>query len=318
MELAEQMNRMVHPVLPAEKAKAQVMQIKAAAQAQKHAKGQQQWKWAFAAIGTLAVVGVLLVGLVAGLFLNTSSVKAARLSNVAGIVEISKDAGQTWSFADNGDTLKTGDSLRTYIDSSTVLTYPDGSVVAVGADAAFEITTLEYSKKTLRVSILQTAGETTHWVVPVKEDGFYLVNTLNGTAEVHGTVFNVNVPDAGLSRFSVLEGKVAVSNTDNEVFLTPGQVTLAESNGTLVDPAYDFSLKGIIEQQNADGTWVVNGVTFGVTEETRISGDPLVGDTVHVAGRTLEEGGRIADVIMLSKLEKEILSFSGVVESTGS
>lgn len=314
-ELVSRLQQVDHPALAADKASAQVTQLKVAARAQRTASAQKSWKWILAVTGTVVMVTLVVIGFMAGLLRNVQQVQAASLDNINGIVEISKDAGQTWIVVEDGEGLASGDGLRTYTDSGVMLTFPDGSVVAVGEEAEIFVSTLEYQKRVLTLELLQTAGETTHWVVPVRESGKYLVNTVTGTAQVHGTVFNINVPDAGLARFAVTDGLVEVSNDGNEVFLAAGQVTLAEGDGTLVPAAYDFSLKGELESIGADGTWTVSGVTFKGTEDTRLKGEFVVGDFIHVIGRVLESGERVADMIMYSQVDKEILCFSGTVES---
>ncbi|MBP8857756.1 MAG: FecR domain-containing protein, partial [Anaerolineaceae bacterium] len=314
-ELVNRLQKMDHPTLAAEKANVQVTQLKVAARAQRTASAQKSWKWILAVTGTVVMVTLVVTGIMAGLLRNVQQVQAASLDNLNGIVEISKDAGQTWAVVEDGEELASGDGLRTYADSSVMLTFPDGSVVQVGEEAEVFVSTLEYQKRVLTLELLQTAGETTHWVVPVREGGKYLVNTITGTAQVHGTVFNVNVPDAGLARFAVTDGLVEVSNDGNEILLAAGQVTLAEEDGSLVPAAYDFSLKGELEAIGTDGTWMVSGVTFKVTEDTRLKGEFVVGDFIHVIGRVLDSGERVADMIMYSQVDKEILCFSGTVES---
>jgi len=314
-ELANRLQQMDHPNLPAEKAQAQMAQLKAATRAQRSAAAPKTWKWVMAVAGTVAVVSILVIGIVTGLFSNVQQVQAASLDNVSGIVEVSNDIGQTWAVVEDGEELASGSGIRTYTGSSVLLTFPDGSVVQVGEEAEVYVTSLNYSKKTLKLVMLQTAGETTHWVVPIKEGGQYMVNTMTGAAQVHGTVFNVNVPDAGLARFAVTDGIVAVSNAGSEVLLAAGQATLAELDGTLVPAAYDFSIKGMLESMGTDGTWIVNGVSFQVTEDTRLKGEFVEGDFIHVIGRVLESGDWMADLIMYSQVDKEIPSFSGTVES---
>jgi len=314
-EMANRLQQMEHPSLPAEKAQAHIAQLKSATRTQRSAAAPRTWKWVLAVVGTVAVVSVLVIGMVAGFFSNVQQGQAASLDNVSGIVEISNDIGQTWTVVEDGEDLASGGGIRTYAGSSVLITFPDGSVVQVGEEAEVYVTSLEYSKKTLKLVMLQTAGETTHWVVPIKEGGQYLVNTMTGAAEVHGTVFNVNVPDVGLTRFAVTDGIVAVSNAGSEVLLAAGQATLAELDGTLVPAAYDFSLKGVLESIGTDGTWTVNGVSFMVTEDTRLKGEFVAGDFIHVIGRVLESGDRVADMVMYSQVDKEILCFSGTVDS---
>ncbi len=211
-KLADRLQKLEHPNLSPDVAKAQVAQLRAATISQHKAQKHSTGKWLLTFGSSAAVVGVLIFALVAGLFGNVKQVQAARLSNIAGIVEVTSDIGNSWTIASEDTTIKAGDGLRTYTGSNVLLTFQDGSVVQVGEDAEFYISRLEYQDGILNMVMLQIAGETNHWVIPIKDGGQYRVNTLTGSAQVHGTVFNVNVPEAGLARFAVTDGLVAVSN----------------------------------------------------------------------------------------------------------
>ncbi|MEL7644598.1 MAG: hypothetical protein AAGU25_10885, partial [bacterium] len=93
-ELVSRLRQVDHPALAADKASAQVTQLKVAARAQRTASAQKSWKWILAVTGTVVMVTLVVIGFMAGLLRNVQQVQAASLDNINGIVEISKDAGQ--------------------------------------------------------------------------------------------------------------------------------------------------------------------------------------------------------------------------------
>ena len=57
--------------------------------------------------------------------------------------------------------------------------------------------------------------------------------------------------------------------------------------------AGQVSFKGVVERIGAD-TWVVSGVSLTVNLQTRIKGNPAVGDTVTVEAVTVPTGTKVA------------------------
>ena len=151
---------------------------------------------------------VVLTGASRGLGLALAwpgSVRAATLMDVVGKVEVaSSSTSANWHQVESGDKLYSGQRLRTGAGSSATLVYFEGSRTTVGASADLTLTRLDGSwGNVLRLTLLQTAGETNHSVVPLRgKDSQFVVNTPAGSATVHGTIFDVAVDKLGGALFS--------------------------------------------------------------------------------------------------------------------
>jgi transmembrane sensor len=113
--------------------------------------------------------------------------------------------------------IKLSDGTKIWLNSGTTLRYPD-----------------RFAEKTRSVSI---EGEAYFEVVKMKDKPF-TVNTSDIKVEILGTSFNLSayLEDATTS-VTLVEGKVAVQNTNSETIATlnPGQMVTKNKNGTKLD-----------------------------------------------------------------------------------
>ncbi len=199
--------------------------------------------------------------------------------DIGGKVEVAaNDASSTWKPLREGDAVHSGQRIRTGEAASVTLVFFEGSRATLGANADVTLATLDGNwDRTLSVVFNQHSGKTSHSVVPLRgKESKYLVQTPSGTASVHGTVFSVAVGKDGKARFAVDTGKVLVSSQNTEVMLDAGQVTASEPGQPSLLTGYQFELKGILSSMVGD-VWTVNGVSFKVTADTFIEGDPQLG-----------------------------------------
>ncbi len=244
---------------------------------------------------------------------------AARLAEVNGLVEVAASNSDDWRIVSAGDTLRAGQRLRTYDASSVALTFPEGSRTVLSENTEISLAALKSGLGgTITLELLQNSGNTSHRVVPFNgKNSAYVVNTPGGQARVHGTTFDVAVETGGLSRFSVTTGKVEVVNAGRQVFLNPGQASLAGAEIGVQDAAYTFSLRGTL--QSIEGSvWTVDGVKITLTDLTQITGTPAVGSIVQVDGRVLADATWQADTVAVitdTDPQPQVLSFTGVLES---
>lgn len=267
---------------------------------------------------SLGLAGVALLALLAVLvFRAPASARAATLTDVQGVVEIasSPEAGD-WTIATEGQSIHQGEVVRTRPDSSARLVYFEGSQTLLEADSAVLIEALSGSwGKVLKAQLRQLYGQTDHRVVPFQsKDAYYRVETPAGMAEVHGTVFGVDVDPTDGVYYSVDHGKVAVSQQGATVFLTAGQATLVEPQSTPEDPSYAFYIQGPIESMEGE-SWVVGGTPVTVASSLATGFQP--GDWVVIRGRILPDGTYLADRVTYAKNEQVKLRFTGVIESIG-
>lgn len=279
-----------------------------------------QWpRWAFAAglTGAVAAVMLAMVTLAAfGLWLaGPRSARTATLMELNGQVEVAAVDGD-WRLAQEGERVGLDARIRTGGFSSATLLFYEGSRATLAANTDLSITRLGGSwNKVLKVGLNQYTGQTSHSVVPLHSpDGRYQVLTPSGLASVRGTVFKVDVSPDGQSWFAVERGKVWVSQANTQVVLVAGQATASRPDATPQDPAYQFSLSGVVTLIEGN-TWTVNDVPFQVTSETIKSGNPDFGSYVLVEGRVLEDDSRVADKITAIDNHEETSSFTGVIES---
>jgi hypothetical protein len=267
--------------------------------------------------GAAAAIMLAMVSLAAfGLWLaGPRSARTAILLDLNGQVELANSSDE-WHLAEVGERIGEGTRIRTGDASSATLLFYEGSRATLSADTDLSISRLGGSwNKVLKVGLNQYTGQTSHSVVPLHSpDGRYQVLTPSGLASVRGTVFKVAVNPGGQSHFAVERGRVLVSQSDVQVMLVAGQATASQPDDLPQDPAYQFSLSGVVTSIEGD-VWVVNDVPFLVTIETTQTGDSQFGSFVLVEGRIFEDGSRIADRITVVADQEEASTFTGILES---
>jgi hypothetical protein len=279
-----------------------------------------RWVVPVAASAVALVAVIAFVSLIALGFWWTGAVRAqsATLADVSGEVLMAPaSADGEWRPVSDGSRLRPGQQLRVGADSAASLVFYEGSRVALNAGSQVTLEQLSGNWfKTLKVVLVQEAGTTQHSVVPLRGSrSHYRVITPSGIASVHGTSFSVALDEGGYARFSVDTGEVLVQRETSEVTLTAGQAAVAQSDASTLDAAYQFTLIGLLTGMDPDG-WSVNGVTFKVTPDTRIIGEPQVDLQVFVEGRIVNDE-RIADRVLVLTDGQTQSSFTGILESIG-
>ena len=277
--------------------------------------------WVIPAMAGLAALLAVCVFLAAGIgfwFSGPTAAKAATLMDVNGYVEVQAPNG-SWTVAQEGQQVRQGDRVRTSGASSATLLFYEGSRASLGPNTNLVLKTVAGQWGSgLKVDLVQVSGKTDNSVVPLRgKNSQYLVEAPGGTASVHGTKFNVAVVNGGDSLFAVHTGKVEVVNPKSRVFVTAGQVTSVDPGQVAEAPAYQFTLDGTLA--SVDGsTWTVAGTPFQLTAATVISGQPNLGDDIHVEGRIQSTGAWAADTVDRANVSEPGASFSGLVEQMGS
>jgi len=168
------------------------------------------------ALATLAVLCAVALLLVGGLWMvKPQNARAAVAMEVAGVVEMASGPdASNWVLVKDGYKIRHGQRIRTGDEAGVTLVFFEGSRLTLGANADITLAKVNgRSDRSLQVVIEQTAGRTTHSVVPLQgKNSLYEVHTPSGSASVHGTIFSVAVDEAGKSHFAVDKGKVLVSN----------------------------------------------------------------------------------------------------------
>ncbi len=283
------------------------------------------WNWSRVVMAS-GIAGAAVILLVAAIsviglslwFGGPRAAQVATLMDVNGVVGVGPlDSNEGWELVSEGMQVREGQRIRTGADGNVTLVFFEGTRSTLGPDT--DLTLVEVGggwNETLKVALDQHAGDSIHSVVPLQgKRSAYQVDTPSGTVTVWGTVFEVSVAADGKARVVVERGKVQVSGQEDEVLLEAGQATTAQA-GALGEPAYWFEIAGIVSEIEGE-FWTVGGVSFKVTAETEVKGDPEVGSYVKVEGRILDDGTRVADEMKVILGDGEQSTFTGEVEVMG-
>jgi hypothetical protein len=237
----------------------------------------------------------------------------AVLVNPHGLVEIM--SGDTWQAAQAGDFLTAGSQLRTGALSSAALLFKDGSSVQIGSSSELLIESLDAGApgSARQIVMVQSAGRSVYDVASVDDEtSRFVVHTPYGDATAHGTAFAVRVSEVQAALY-VTEGSVEMSGKETSVMVDTGQMT---SVGPEDDPLPPTTyITGVGEVNYIGDTWVIDGETFTTHEFTLVMGNPQVGDIVFFEAHVLDDGTRVADLIVLVRRNpNNTFSLTGTVE----
>jgi hypothetical protein len=255
---------------------------------------------------------------------NSSVIRTAQdphtaiIAEVHGLVEMQVNTGQ-WISINTGQALQAGQHLRTRELSNATLLFYDGSRTQLGPSTEVAIEQLDAQTNGPRTILLaQLSGSTDQQVVKSSDPASrFEVHTPNGSAAAKGTIFQVLITPALVTRVQVNEGTVVVVNVNVTVQVTAGQVTTIQPGAPPASPAFHINGEGIVTQMGE--IWRIGGLDFHTTNSTVIVGNPQLGDRVAVDGHVAPDGTRIADVIvLLSHAPENRFEFSGPVEAMGS
>jgi len=226
--------------------------------------------------------------------------QTAAIQDIQGIVEVQTSDGK-WAAVNKVGTVKAGQRVRTAKLSSATLTFFDGSTAHLGPDSEISVDRLDAKlpQEGFRTVVLtQWVGESEHHIEFRNDRGsLYEVHTPAGSGVARGTTFRVLVTPDLRARFTVIEGKVDVTNLQSTVSVVAGQMTTAMAGRAPSAPHFRVSGEGEVSQTG--DIWIIAGQEFQTDESTVIIGNPQVGDLVRVEGHLGSNGERIADVIIL-------------------
>lgn len=145
-----------------------------------------------------------------------------RIVQLQGTVELMPAGAKTWVLTQTNQVLHPADRLRTAASSRVTLLWHDKSVVPFGALTEIEILAADKGDSLPGLHIIRGVVSFFHREKP----GRTRVLTSGATASIEGTEFVVEVTGAdgqGRSTFSVVDGKVQLSNELGTLLLTNNQ-----------------------------------------------------------------------------------------------
>ena len=246
---------------------------------------------------------------------SAPNAQSAVIAEARGIVEM-QSADGAWTAVKTGQVLQVGQRLRTRELSNATLLFYDQSQARLGPATEVSLDKLDAQTSGPRiVRMTQWSGETDHDVTPSSNaDSRYNVDTPSGSGAAQGTVFHVSVSPGKITRISVDEGAVAVTNVNVTVIVIAGQVTTVRIGAPPDLPFFRVTGEGIVTQMGS--TWRIGGLDFRADASTLVVGNPQIGDLVTVEGHLLADGTRVADyVALLRRAPGNRFSFTGIVSA---
>lgn len=143
----------------------------------------------------------------------------ATLSDFSGSVELLNEGGASWARAEPGLALRLGATLRTTSGSVADLLLVDGVRAKLNGNSRARI-------KTSSVHLF--SGRLFVWAE--RRTSPFAVTTPQATAEIRGTMFNVDSRTEGRTILTVVEGLVAFSNERGSVDVEAGMQSSAEGS----------------------------------------------------------------------------------------
>ena len=227
--------------------------------------------------------------------------RTATLQDPAGFVEV-QDKDGNWQLAKRGTLIEAGQRVRTGALSSAKILFYDGSQAHIAANAELSVDQLnaQQPQEGFRTVVMtQWLGESEHHVAFRNDGGSrYEVNTPNGSGVARGTIFQVLVTADLLTHFTVIEGRVDVTNLNVTVIVVAGQIIVINPDEAPSTPYFSVSGQGIVSAITAD-SWTIGSQTFATNASTITIGNPQIGDIVHVVGYLQPDGTLVATVITL-------------------
>ena len=241
--------------------------------------------------------------------------ETAVLGDFQGVVSVLQADGR-WEQVNTLSSVAAGSRVRTGALSKASLTFFDGSVAKLGPDSELSIDTLNALRPEAgfrTVVLTQWRGDSLHDVQFRNDSGSrYEVQSHSGTGIARGTTFQVTVLPDFTSRYTVLEGRVDVTNINVTVSVLSGQLSTILSSSPPSTPVFQVSGEGEVTQTGT--SWIIGGQTFETDDQTIIVGNPQVGDWVRVQGHLLDDGRKVADQIVLTRaLPQNRFSLMGIV-----
>jgi|GEM_PF-2709429 len=124
-----------------------------------------------------------------------------------------KNSSLAFSFTNREDT--TVHTVITFRGKEDSVSLPDGSTVRINAASRLEV---QFSKTDRKVSF---KGEAYFRVAPGRRP--FVINTPYAAIEVLGTEFNVNTYDSGVTKISLVKGKIRVRAMGKDVIVRAGE-----------------------------------------------------------------------------------------------
>jgi len=133
---------------------------------------------------------------------------------------------QKWVQAPIDQDLVTGDNLRTGPLGSMALLFTDRTQIRIHRNSTLTIKAVARDKETGGSIFRLNRGGA--WARSTRDDSNVRIETPSATAAIRGTDWSLQVDKSGMTTLIVLDGKVVFGNEFGQVFVSRGEIAVAE------------------------------------------------------------------------------------------
>lgn len=141
----------------------------------------------------------------------------AKITFIAGVVEIQKKGNTSWEKAKIGTFLSVHDKIRTLKGSLAEISLSDSSYVRISESAIVEISKIAKDEKRESNAFYLWIGNI--WIKTIKfldREAVIEIETPVAVAGIRGTIFNTKVAENTSTQIQVFDGEVKVANVSSE------------------------------------------------------------------------------------------------------
>lgn len=147
------------------------------------------------------------------------------IAGASGDAQIRFVRESAWLQAASDQGLLAGDDLRTGPLGSMALLFADHTQIRVHRNSRLTIKAIAAAATGGSVFRLNQGGA---WARSIRDDSGVRIETPSATAAIRGTDWSLHVDDTGRTTLVVLDGKVALENDFGRVFVSRGEIAVAE------------------------------------------------------------------------------------------
>ncbi|MGM0400758.1 MAG: hypothetical protein ACQEQT_05590 [Chloroflexota bacterium] len=185
----------------------------------------------------LGVVGLLLLGLIIYLAIaQKPTTRSGTIESIQqGVLQISRDQGDSWQPTEEGQTIPQGISIRSTTGTWATITLPDESLMRIEASGMWKMPELVGKGNRLRITIEQRAGRASFVSPPPRKTGpsRFQIQVAGTTGELVGVATVITANDE-YTHIRVLQGYCTLGPTDDPIEVVAGETATIDPDSNII------------------------------------------------------------------------------------
>ncbi|MBN2186418.1 MAG: FecR domain-containing protein [Dehalococcoidia bacterium] len=283
----------------------------------------------------IPLTAALIVIIIAGVLLRSgldfiapppAMASSCTLSVLNGSVEFQKEGADSWQSGTDDMTLTMDTKVKTAGDAHAVLTFFEGSTIKLEPDTLVGIEQMGFADgESSRIVVKQFQGRTWSHVEKISTTSYYEIETPSASVTACGTLFAVDVNEAGATKVTTSEGLVSVIAQGEKVDLAANQQAqvevgaapskperMAEPKSELIITTDMPAVGSVCDPTGSSTGYLPSGLSFNQITDSKSSllenGTQVISIAQPVAGEY---------ILALRYITQEAASFNIVSKSGG-